>query len=179
MAATCTQTGLTRGEYCSVCNEVLVAQEIVAAKGHTESDAVKENETNSTCTAAGSYDSVVKCSVCNEEISRETITKPLAAHSYKGEVTAPTCTEKGYTTYTCTACSDTYTDSETEATGHSYEAAVTAPTCTEAGYTTHTCSVCGDTYKDTETEATGHSYEAVVTDPTCTEAGYTTHTCSV
>ncbi|MCD8006563.1 MAG: hypothetical protein LUF29_06270, partial [Oscillospiraceae bacterium] len=91
----------------------------------------------------------------------------------------PTCTEKGYTTYTCSVCGDTYVADETEALGHSYEAVVTAPTCTEKGYTTYTCSVCGDTYVADETEALGHSYVSTVTAPTCTEQGYTTHVCSV
>ncbi|MCD8005977.1 MAG: hypothetical protein LUF29_03240 [Oscillospiraceae bacterium] len=100
-------------------------------------------------------------------------------HSYEAVVTAPTCTETGYTTYTCSVCGDTYTADETNALGHSYEAVVTEPTCTENGYTTYTCSVCGDTYTADETNALGHSYEAVVTAPTCTETGYTTYTCSV
>ena len=78
-------------------------------------------------------------------------------HSYTSEVTAPTCTEPGYTTYTCT-CGDSYTDSETEALGHSYTAVVTEPTCTERGYTIHTCATCGDNYIDSETDALGHSY---------------------
>jgi hypothetical protein len=33
-------------------------------------------------------------------------------------VTAPTCTEKGYTSYTCTVCKTIYKGDETEATGH-------------------------------------------------------------
>ncbi|MCD8007091.1 MAG: hypothetical protein LUF29_09055, partial [Oscillospiraceae bacterium] len=74
-------------------------------------------------------------------------------------VTAPTCTETGYTTYTCSVCGDTYTADETAALGHTYVDTVTAPTCTEQGYTTHTCSVCGDSYVDTYTAALGHSYE--------------------
>ena len=32
--ATCTEAGKTEGKHCSVCNEVLVAQESVAALGH-------------------------------------------------------------------------------------------------------------------------------------------------
>ena len=32
--ATCTETGLTAGKYCSSCNEVLVAQKTIAATGH-------------------------------------------------------------------------------------------------------------------------------------------------
>jgi hypothetical protein len=38
IAATCTETGLTEGKHCSVCNEVLVAQEAVAANGHSFSE---------------------------------------------------------------------------------------------------------------------------------------------
>ena len=40
-------------------------------------------------------------------------------HSYSGVVTAPTCTEYGYTTYTC-ACGDSYVDDYVDALGHSY-----------------------------------------------------------
>lgn len=39
------------------------------------------------------------------------------SHDYEIVVTEPTCTEDGYTTYTC-GCGDTYVDDETDATGH-------------------------------------------------------------
>ena len=85
-------------------------------------------------------------------------------HDYKAVVTAPTCTEKGYTTYTCATCGDTYTADEVAALGHDYEAVVTAPTCTEDGYTTYTCRNCGDRRTGHIVSALGHSYE-------CTENG--------
>ena len=88
-------------------------------------------------------------------------------HSYEAVVTAPTCTEAGYTTYTCSVCGDTYVADETDALGHNYEAVVTAPTCTEGGYTTYTCAVCGDSYTADETEATGHNF----VDGFCTVCG--------
>ena len=80
-------------------------------------------------------------------------------HEYTSVVTAPTCTEDGYTTYTC-ACGDTYTGDPVAASGHAYTDVVTAPTCMNAGFTTHTCSACGDVKTDTEVAATGHAYGA-------------------
>ena len=100
-------------------------------------------------------------------------------HAYEAVVTEPTCTEAGYTTYTCSVCGDTYVADEVDALGHSYEAVVTAPTCTDYGYTLYTCTVCGDSYRGDFVDFLDHSYETVVTAPTCTEAGYTTYTCSV
>ena len=41
-------------------------------------------------------------------------------HKYVETVTKPTCTEKGYTTYTCSVCNDSYKGSYTDALGHSY-----------------------------------------------------------
>ena len=38
VAATCTETGLTEGKHCSVCNTVLVAQTVVPALGHSYGD---------------------------------------------------------------------------------------------------------------------------------------------
>ena len=73
-------------------------------------------------------------------------------------VTAPTCTEDGYITFTCSVCEDSYTEAGESARGHDYQSTVTAPTCTEQGYTTHTCH-CGDTYKDKYTAAIGHDYQ--------------------
>ena len=118
-------------------------------------------------------------------------------HNHTSDAVDPTCTEPGYTTYTC-ACGDTYTVEGDAATGHSHEAVVTDPTCTEPGYTTHTCS-CGDTYTTEGEAATGHSYSegtctkcggedpeyhvhdynySVTTTATCTADGVTTYTCS-
>ena len=97
----------------------------------------------------------------------------------KTTVVDPTCTEQGYTIYTCTACGETVKADFVPATGHSYEESVVAPTCEKDGYTNHVCSVCGDSYRDNYVDAAGHQYTLTVTAPTCTAAGYTTHLCSV
>ncbi|MBE6934567.1 MAG: hypothetical protein E7462_05935, partial [Ruminococcaceae bacterium] len=44
-APTCTETGLTEGKHCSVCGEVLVAQEEVAATGHAWGEGVYTDPT--------------------------------------------------------------------------------------------------------------------------------------
>ena len=95
----------------------------------------------------------------------------------KTSETAPTCTADGTTTYTCSVCGDTYTET-TPATGHSYNSVVTAPTCTDEGYTTHTCSTCGDTYTDSTVPALGHDYVETISSATCTTNGVATYTCS-
>ena len=129
-----------------------------------------------TCTEAGLTDgSACECGM----VFTEQAEIPALGHNYEAAVTEPTCTEDGYTTYTCANCGDSYNADETAALGHNYEAAVTEPTCTEGGYTTYTCTRCGGTYVDNEIAALGHNYEAAVTAPTCTEGGYTTYTCTV
>ena len=101
-------------------------------------------------------------------------------HSYKAVVTAPTCTEKGYTTHTC-SCGDSYVDTYTDALGHAWDngKVTKEPTETETGIRTFTCTRCGETKTETIPKLTHeHSYKAVVTAPTCTAKGYTTHTCA-
>ena len=48
--------------------------EVVIPHTHTPAEPVRENEKSATCETAGSYDEVVYCSDCGEEISRETKT---------------------------------------------------------------------------------------------------------
>ena len=64
-------------------------------------------------------------------------------HRYTGVVTPPTCTERGYTTHTC-SCGDSYVDSYVNALGHNYiEHAGQQATCTQSGWADYvTCSRC-------------------------------------
>ena len=101
-------------------------------------------------------------------------------HSYKDVVTAPTCTEKGYTTHTC-SCGDSYVDTYVDALGHAWDngKVTKEPTETETGVKTFSCTRCGETKTEVIPALSHeHSYKAVVTAPTCTEKGYTTHTCA-
>ncbi len=50
--------------------------------GHASGEAVIENEVAATCEAEGSYDTVVYCETCGEELSRETTIIPATGHIY-------------------------------------------------------------------------------------------------
>lgn len=86
--------------------------------------------------------------------------KEECEHTYTSVVTAPTCTDKGYTTYTCSKCKDSYKDTYTNALGHAWdEGKVTKEaTCTNDGLKTYTCETCGKTKTET-IKAYGHQYE--------------------
>ena len=71
-------------------------------------------------------------------------------HSYTAVVTPPTCTEKGYTTHTCT-CGDSYVDTYVDALGHAWDSGKVTkqPTATETGIRTYTCTRCYETKTET------------------------------
>ena len=71
--ATCKESGKKHKE-CGVCNEILETITIDKLTTHTPMDAIQENITNSTCLENGSCDKVVYCSLCKQELSRETQT---------------------------------------------------------------------------------------------------------
>ncbi len=126
-----------------------------------------------TCTTNGVEERV--CEDCDLVESRLTA---VLGHNYSEEVTAPTCTAIGYTTYTCETCGHEYVANIQQATGHDYESVVTAPTHDKMGYTTHTCKDCDHSYVDSYTDALEHEYTSTVTkEATCTEEGTMTFTC--
>ena len=79
---------------------------------HPQLNSVKENEIASTCNAEGSYDEVVYCDECGEEILRTAQSTARLAHtlsnSVKENVVAPTCAAKGSydEVVYCTVCGE-------------------------------------------------------------------------
>ena len=175
MAGTCTETGLTEGKHCSGCGTVLVAQEVVPAKDHTE---VTDPAVQATCTEDGLTEGK-HCSVCGTVLIAQDIV-PAKGHT---EVTDPaveaTCTEDGLTEGKhCSVCGTVLAAQETvPAKGHTEVTDPAVPaTCTEDGLTEGKhCSVCGTVLVAQDiVPAKGHTE---VMDPsvpaTCTEDGLT------
>ena len=167
--ATCTEAGYTGDEICTKCGETVKTGEEIPALGHTSAEAVRENEVAATCTEAGSYDEVVYCSVCGEEISRETKNVEAAGHTEEiVEGKAATCTEAGLTEgKKCSVCGETLVAQEeipalghTEVTDEAVEASCGSSGKTEGSH----CSECGEIIVAQEiVPATGrHAYESVI-----------------
>ena len=168
--STCTEGGYYDAVcYCTVCGVETYRSHIeVGPDGHFPT---VFHGYPATCTEPGMTDGK-RCGVCLEWIEpQEEI--PALGHKYEAVVTAPTCTEGGYTTYTC-ACGDSYIADEVPATGHNYHSYESvAPTCTEPGEMTYTCLICRDTYTE-EIPTIDHAEVYVAEVPaTCTEPGLT------
>ena len=122
--ATCTENGATWGAYCTTCQKTVVYQKTLAILPHTETAAVTENNVPATCTADGSFDSVVYCESCERELSRETKVLKALGHSYTIQPeTAPTCMAPGSSaSVVCTRCKDILIPAAegAPALGHSY-----------------------------------------------------------
>ena len=84
-------------------------------------------------------------------------------HDYKSEVTAPTCTEMGYTTNTCTRCGDSSKSNYTEPTGHKPGDWIIdkEPTTDSDGSKHKECTVCGEKL---ETQPIEKIYNSATTD---------------
>lgn len=104
-------------------------------------------------------------------------------HDYRKTVTQPTCTERGYNTYTC-ECGETYKDSYIDALGHTWGSWTTIKEATQyaCGRAERKCSRCGSIEERTIDKLVAnhtHSYTSTVTtQATCSRAGIRTYTCS-
>ena len=128
------------------------------------------------CLTAG-YSESKACGVCGYIAQAPTVT-PQLSHEYKATVKAPTCTERGYTTYACqNGCGKSYKIDYKNATGHAYSSSTTAATCSTVGYTTYTCKTCEVSYVGNYVSAKGHSYKTTTVTATCTTRGYTLYEC--
>ena len=139
--ATCTGQGMT--EYtCVRCGATRLEGD--AAAGHVPG-------APATCTEPQ------LCEKCGAVIEN------ALGHDYQKEVTAPTCTEMGHTTCTCSRCGDTYDRDYTDPTGHTPSDWIVdvEPTTGSEGSRHKECTVCGEVL---ETEELEQLYNQATTD---------------
>ncbi len=113
------------------------------------------------------------CEMCGAVLANAT------GHEYEAALTDPTCTEMGFTTYTCLHCADSYKNEYVDAAGHAIgEWIVDSEATTEAEGKRHKeCTVCGERLEeetlqklylsattDTRGEAVVGQYLVIVTD---------------
>ena len=129
-----TEMGYTYYE-CSVCKENYKT-DYTAPVGHAFNNGTVTKE--ATCTEEGEMTYACSCGA--------THTAPIAktGHELAATVTAPTCTELGFTTHACKHCDYAYTDTPVAALGHKWDTGrvAAAPTLTETGKLIQTCTVC-------------------------------------
>lgn len=172
-APTCTEQGYTTYT-CPEDGDSYVGN-YVPALGHAPAEAVCENETAATCSGGGYYDSVIYCSRCGEELSREKVTVDATEHSPAAAVreneTAATCVLAGSydSVVYCAVCGEELSRETVtvEASGHAWDegAVKTEATCAQAGEVVYTCTLCGET----RTESVPKKEHTPGGGPTCTE----------
>ncbi len=89
--------------------------DFVSSFGHVTEDIP---EVKATCTEGG-YTAGKLCTVCNNVVDGKDVV-PALGHTNTDEITAPTCTDEGYTTYTCTVCGFVSVGDEVKALGHDF-----------------------------------------------------------
>ncbi len=195
--ATCTTTGLTKGQHCSVCNFVIKAQEVLPAKGHKE---VTDAAVAPTCTTDG-LTAGKHCTVCQEITVKQEVIHATGHDVVTDDAVEATCTTMGLTEGShCANCNEIfaaqikisvapheYTDNgvtcnncehERDADcAHSSTAVILGipATCTREGLSDgEKCNDCGEVLKGQELYTLPHTevIDAAV-DATCTTDGLT------
>ena len=184
-AATYYEDGI-REHRCTYCDDSY--QEIIPATGHTyratvvEATCSEEGYTLHICINCGrsykdqytpvkahQYVSVIKkeadceedgvieyrCTYCDAS-DQEMI--PALGHDYEETVIAATCSERGYTLYTCKNCNRSYKNQYTPIREHQYMSVINKEAdCEEDGVKEYHCIYCDTSYEEA-IPALGHEY---------------------
>ncbi len=173
------QAGGQKSRHCIRCEERKDTV-MMPATDHQPGEPIKEDYKPANCLEPGTYTEVIKCRFCDLELSRTYgVAEPATGHQWNEgiDVVAPTCTEGGIKTFTCTVCGAIDTKNVGPL-GHTYADTFTIDkpvTCLTDGLQSKHCIRCDiHGYEDT-IRATGHLAAAKViendTAATCTKAG--------
>ena len=127
--ATCETAG-SKTYTATFVNEAFETQtktEEIPAAGHKPGEPVEENRVEATCLTDGGYDTVVYCTVCHKQLSREHTVLPATGHAW-GEPTYEWAADNSTVTAK-RVCANDPTHIESETVDTSYE--VTKPATTE------------------------------------------------
>lgn len=192
---TCTEEGAEAPVICDRCGFVHRVAAVIPALGHTPGAVQVEGDTTPKCDVVSSYDNVIYCTVCDAEVSRETVKVDPVGHTLnKVDALAADCVNNGHIKHShCSVCNKDFAydadkddltiqaiDPVIKATGHKHSKwSAPAATCTESGWDVYTCTLklrdgtdCKNTYS-VQTEALGHDIVTVEkVEATCTEDGH-------
>jgi hypothetical protein len=140
---TCVQDGKTASKTCTTCQATVAGETIPATGQHTPGEASLEQSLeypDLMCT----YDKVVRCTVCNEELSRTTVEE----HSFDDDMTPCTCSNCGNDFHDCSIWPCTCEREGCGYTNHKYNSDSICEYCSfecDQDHSVCVCSECGHT----------------------------------
>ena len=164
-AVTTTTGKVTTTEAITTTTIITTTAPVTTTSPHVHKWGEWEVSLEATCEKSGKEKRVCDCGEYETKVIKST------GHNYESVITAPTCTDRGYTTHTCSACKYSYTNNYVKALGHTLGdwKTVTLATCTVDGEEKRECIEC----RQCETR-TIPTYEHCYKNYVCTDCGFET-----
>ena len=165
---TCTETGLTEGKKCSVCEKITVEQEVVSALGHNHDNNVLDSD-DADCVNFGYQHKI--CTVCGDEYI-DSYVPALGHEEVVDEAVDATCTETGLTEGKhCSVCEKITVEQEVvDKVAHKDADGEFTSSCKNTGEE-RICEVCGTS------NTSEHNIDTVIVGATCKDFGYIIEVC--